>query len=550
MLSVNEHKKIKWQLDNIPESIKGKPRQNLRTTLKKKLHEHELISRFAPFEPYLYQQFFINRNTNAQTLHNIIEAVKNATSFTLDTESVCVYKKPNKPALIQLQIIQENLFSYIILIEVCHLPHPDEHTFKLIQRLFEYLFESSKNIYIWGSINELEKFSKFNLFSLDQIYLSNNINLQNRFKNYWHEHHPHQSTLLSTNNDISCICEQCLDIQLNNPWSLQDAVAYQLHKWLDKRYTCSTFDIGLDSTLFHRNSNELEHRNVMINYAVNDCLSMHQLLIDMQIIDNEQQAIELFQQPELITSIDHDSSFQIVAATSSTNIPSLQQYTRAPYDNILFDDDQEQRTSPQQRTILLNERQRELSNELQRELSNELQRKLSNERQWELSNTTTTLEQISDDDNELEQISDDENIPQTPQINLSHTIHSSNNPTNLAPLTIDEKRKIHNRSCTLKQRKKLYRHEFIRRGIDNRFSISQIKQILRAHKINFLAINKATSSTTNRTSLYIGIENRTLLSQAEHATRHLFTTAHYNEFRYQQRELHSNNYRHHHRSHK
>ncbi|CAF5075653.1 unnamed protein product, partial [Rotaria socialis] len=82
------------------------------------------------------------------------------------------------------------------------------------------------------------------------------------------------------------------------------------------------------------------------------------------------------------------------------------QYTRAPYDNILFDDDQEQRTSPQQRTILLNERQRELSNELQRELSNE--------RQWELSNTTTTLEQISDDDNELEQISDDENIPQTP----------------------------------------------------------------------------------------------------------------------------------------
>ncbi|CAF3261917.1 unnamed protein product, partial [Rotaria socialis] len=186
----------------------------------------------------------------------------------------------------------------------------------------------------------------------------------------------------------------------------------------------------------------------------------------------------------------------------------------------------------------------------QRELSNERQRKLSNERQWELSNTTTTLEQISDDDNELEQISDDENIPQTPQINLSHTIHSSNNPTNLAPLTIDEKRKIHNRSCTLKQRKKLYRHEFIRRGIDNRFSISQIKQILRAHKINFLAINKATSSTTNRTSLYIGIENRTLLSQAEHATRHLFTTAHYNEFRYQQRELHSNNYRHHHRSHK
>ncbi|CAF4375879.1 unnamed protein product, partial [Adineta steineri] len=98
-------------------------------------------------------------------------------------------KKPNKPALIQLQIIQENLFSYIILIEVCHLPHPDEHTFKLIQRLFEYLFESN------------------------QIYLSNNINLQNRFKNYWHEHHPHQSTLLSTNNDTKVLHTYKLKMQ-------------------------------------------------------------------------------------------------------------------------------------------------------------------------------------------------------------------------------------------------------------------------------------------------------------------------------------------------
>ncbi|CAF4339278.1 unnamed protein product, partial [Rotaria magnacalcarata] len=72
----------------------------------------------------------------------------------------------------------------------------------------------------------------------------------------------------------------------------------------------------------------------------------------------------------------------------------------------------------------------------------------------QISDDDNELEQISDDDNELEQISDDEKIPQTSPINLSQTIHSSNNPTNMSPLTIDEKRKIHNRSCTLKQRKK------------------------------------------------------------------------------------------------
>ena len=113
MLSAAEYEKIKWQLDNIPTTITGKPRQHLRATLKKKLHEHELASRFAPFEPYQYKQFFINRKTSAQTLHHLIDAVKKSTSFTLDTESICIHKQPNKPALIQLQIIQENLFSPI-----------------------------------------------------------------------------------------------------------------------------------------------------------------------------------------------------------------------------------------------------------------------------------------------------------------------------------------------------------------------------------------------------------------------------------------------------
>ncbi|CAF4282945.1 unnamed protein product [Rotaria magnacalcarata] len=79
---------------------------------------------------------FINYNTSEQTLQHLIEAVKNSTSFTLDTESVCIPYQPNKPALIQLQVIQENLFSYIIVIEVCHLPHENTEKFELIRELF------------------------------------------------------------------------------------------------------------------------------------------------------------------------------------------------------------------------------------------------------------------------------------------------------------------------------------------------------------------------------------------------------------------------------
>ncbi|CAF4388098.1 unnamed protein product, partial [Rotaria sordida] len=108
----------------------------------------------------------------------------------------------NEPALIQLQITQKNLFSYVIFVEVRHLPNMHEQTFILIQELFVSLFSSNKNIYIWGSVDELQKFLNFNLFSSSQIYLSNNINLQDEFKKFWNQHHPHKPPLSSTNDNI------------------------------------------------------------------------------------------------------------------------------------------------------------------------------------------------------------------------------------------------------------------------------------------------------------------------------------------------------------
>ncbi|CAF2236173.1 unnamed protein product, partial [Rotaria magnacalcarata] len=268
--------------------------------------EHEFASRFPPFQPYHYQQYFFNYDTSEQTLQHLIEAVKNSTSFTLDTESVCIPYQQNKPALIQLQVIQENLFSYIILIEVCHLPYENTEKFELIRELFGYLFDPNNDIYVWGSIDEFEKFMERHLFSSNQIYRSNNINSQDYFKNYWHDHHPHQLILSSTTNDTSCTCETCLGIQLNNPWSLQDAVGYLLNQWLDKRYTCSSFDIGLDPTLFHRNSNEIEHRNIIATYATNDCLAIHQILVHTNVLNNEQQTRGSSQQPELNVDLVHE----------------------------------------------------------------------------------------------------------------------------------------------------------------------------------------------------------------------------------------------------
>ena len=105
-------------------------------------------------------------------------------------------------------------------------------------------------------------------------------------------------------------------------------------------------------------------------------------------------------------------------------------------------------------------------------------------------------------------------------------------------MTSEEKRQIHKRSCTLKQRKRLYKHEIIRRGIDRRFTITDIKQILRQHSIKFCAVNITTSSVTHRTSLYIGIKNSKSLSKYEHQTRNLFSSDQYDQLYSKQHRRH------------
>ncbi|CAF5057210.1 unnamed protein product, partial [Rotaria magnacalcarata] len=56
MLSQREYEDLLWKINNIPSTITGKKRQHLRTTFKKKLHEHELATKYPPFEPLKFEQ--------------------------------------------------------------------------------------------------------------------------------------------------------------------------------------------------------------------------------------------------------------------------------------------------------------------------------------------------------------------------------------------------------------------------------------------------------------------------------------------------------------
>ncbi|CAF1441002.1 unnamed protein product [Rotaria sp. Silwood1] len=500
MLSKKEYEDTLWKYNNIPNSITGQARRNIKQVYRKKLNEHYYASNYPPFEPSPYELIFINYRTAEKTLIQLTKLINSCTLFTIDTESITVYKKPNKPALIQIQIITRELNSYILIIEVHHLPRPHVPTFYLIQQLFESLFQPKNTIYVWGVIDELTKFTEFNLFSSDQITLSHNINLQNEFKLYWYKHHPHIQTSSTTTQ--TCICEACIGIQENNPWSIQAATAYELHKWLDKRHTCSTFDIGLDPKLVRLNSKELEYRQLITDYAANDCDTMYQLLISTDII-NQQSSQSLTIEP-----------------TTNNNL-----------ELILFN------TNEQNEQELIDEQQLKITSSTTTFATHYEFQIPSLHDNEPMESSTHYDEQMSDDNNEQQ-------LQQTSSIEPN--IKSKQRTQQL---TEEEKRKIHNRTCTRKQRIRYYRNEIQRRNIDKRFKIRNIKRILRQHRIPITAVNFSTSPMTHQRTLHVGIKDISKKETYEIEIQNLFTDKHYEQLQYkkQHHHHHADRHRHEHR---
>ncbi|CAF3802110.1 unnamed protein product [Rotaria sordida] len=485
MLSQKEYEDTLWKYNNVPPSITGQPRRNIRQAYRKKLMEHYYASNYPPFEPSPYELIFINYRTTEETLIQLIRIINSSTLFIIDTESVGVYKKPNKPALIQVQIVTRELNSYILLIEVHYLPRSHVSTFILIQQLFELLFQTKNIIYVWGEIDELTKFTEFNLFTYDQIYLSHNINSQGEFNLYWKKHNQHIPP--SSTNNKKCICEACIGIQENNPWSIQDATGYELHTWLDKRHTRSPFDIGLDPKLIKLNSSELQYRQLITSYAANDCDAMYQLLISMNIINQQ-------------------SSQSLTIEEKINNDLELMLYDDNEHEQELFEE--------QQATITSSTTTKAPNYELQI---------LSFNNSESVESSTHPDEYISDNNNEPQLI-------QTPPVELNLINTESQQRTR--QLTKEEKHKIHNRACTLKQRKRYYQHEIKCRNIDKRFPIRNIKDILRQHRISFTAITFSTSSTTHERTLRIGIKDTSKLETYEVQIKTLFTSEHYQQIKY------------------
>lgn len=170
---------------------------------------------------------------------------------------------------------------------MCHLLRATEHKFLLIKQIFKIILNDDKINYMWDDSGELVPLSTYELFNNDQLALLNIINFQLIFQEACQKNHPHQ-TITTPSSDLSneCLCEQCIGLSPSNPWRLQNAVAFQLHEWLDKRLTRSTFYVGLHPELWHMNDREQEYRKQLVTYASYDCLAIQHLLIQHELIQS------------------------------------------------------------------------------------------------------------------------------------------------------------------------------------------------------------------------------------------------------------------------
>ncbi|CAF1507566.1 unnamed protein product [Rotaria sordida] len=517
MLSEAEYYTALQKLNNISSDIHRKHQQNYKQLLKKQIKEYEYKLKYEHFEPLPHIPYFINKITTEQTLHQLIQAATSSSEFIIDTESINIHKQKNKPALVQIQILLPYNLSLVMIVEMCHLPGDNTTRFTLIKQLFDLIITSNKQLYIWGTKDELFPFINFKLFSHEQLQSITPINLQHQFKLFWNEQHPHYDRISTLSNEAEdkCVCEKCIGKKSSEPWSLQDSIAYLLNEYLPKILTKEKFNIGLDPNLFDLDFSEKQYRQQLTTYALNDCLSMQRILIHMknekiEFKFNSKKHIEpkLFQLSPI--SSDEDDDLLYTQRTSS-----LYTHQKKFSNHIIFSN------KPSTPSIVTLEDKFPLSTRIDLPMSH----------QPELMPSFNDLQRYSHDWESIRTNENDINLPDW--TNAQSTLNRDNQDESTNPrekLSDDQRKKMHNRSCTIKQRKRYYRNELIFKNIDHRFSIKQIKMIFQQQQIPFYIVNTKTT-TTNKRTLFVAIRNPESINIYEQQSRDLFTTTHYEKLK-------------------
>jgi len=308
--------------------------------------------------------------------------------------------------------------------------------------------------------------------------------------------------------------------------SLQDAVAFELRQWLDKRLTCQPFNIGLDPQLRRLNPREFQCRQSLYTYAANDCDAILRIIIHSNIINDqysEVAPVDKFNDGILFNEINNERGGneisnevndeiildekvqpmiigESVAIINSTNKPvtiSTIIYNEPPLlEPISSDDEEPMDAAPKQkRSDKPTER-------------DELEPGQPNYDQP----TQTQVVQV--------------NPNSQPTINTKQVDPPATRVKYKNPLSEAERKKIHNRSRTKHQRTRAYTREIILYNIEKRFPVKMMKQMLKERDILITQVNPVESRRTGQIILYVGIKESIKRKKYEELTE-LFTYENY-----------------------
>jgi hypothetical protein len=101
--------------------LAGRTRQNYCKSLKKKIKEYKYASKYESFEPLPYFFKHINRTTPDEILKQIMQTAQTSFTFTLDTESINIYRTRNERVSIQMQILLSHNHSMVLIFENVYL---------------------------------------------------------------------------------------------------------------------------------------------------------------------------------------------------------------------------------------------------------------------------------------------------------------------------------------------------------------------------------------------------------------------------------------------
>jgi hypothetical protein len=450
-----------------------------------------------------YRFYFINRETAIGTLDDLIDYAQITVEYTIDTESQ-TRPPPQQPdpALIQIELIQHNHPSLIVLIETLHLPPQHSQRFKKIQRLCQTIFADGHVIHSWGPAKtELRRFFRFSLFDERNMSQIDERDVQNEFRSSFHDTHP---------------SSPYIKVKKNETYSLQMATFISSNQWLNKRMTLADWGCGIDMSLrTYREENEVAEREVrqlMEAYAINDCLAVTKIV-------NEIRRWRPSTPPatnELNEAILGDDQF-----------PSIELHP--PRDEwSKFHESNGSSTTPSPR-----QKQSELVEENQAEGTTGIDRR----HRWGEHRMVHVEYEPNDDRHNDEVVGFEEALVHDDRQRDSYEterslmVHVEYEPTRVretSPLNLEtaEKKKqdqrAKNQIANRRRRAKRYRFEVIRQ-VYRSFNITKVKRILKSMNITYVNINIV------RHTLFIGLKNKQAMEEMENLLHsRMFTEHHFN----------------------